>query len=205
MKQLLLIAFIFNAFALGNLQAQLKYGITGAILPSYIIKKSGHLSETTDKTNGFSLGLIFDRKLSSTTSLQYKILFTQKGATGIKDNTAYTLKLNYIEVPMMLAVHFNKFQLNAGPYAAYGLTGRFHTGQDYIHNKSDVFNGYDFNRFDAGVTVGAGLSFTDNLILNLNYEHGLTNLYPSYTYNSEQSVIKGFNRNISLSLGYYFE
>ncbi|WP_243348845.1 porin family protein [Parabacteroides sp. FAFU027] len=204
MKRILLIAFAM--YVLSNLQAQTKVGITGGFLPSYIIEKSGSQSESLDNLTGFSLGLMVDKKLGATTSLQYQVQYAQKGASGSGDGMNYKIKLNYIEIPVMLAMHFSNFQIKAGPYAAYGITGTMSASQNGVSASVDMFNknstGVELNRFDAGLNIGAGLSFTDKLILNLNYEHGLANLYPS-TYQGMDTG-KGYNRNVSVSLGYYF-
>ncbi len=205
MKRLFLLAF--SLYALSCLQAQTKIGITGGFLPSYIIEKSGGESETLDNLTGFSIGLMADKKLGATTSLQYQVQYAQKGASGSGDGMNYKLKLNYIEIPVMFAAHFNKIELKAGPYAAYGITGSMSASQDGVSGSVDLFNdnsfGVKFNRFDGGLTLGAGLSFTESMILNVNYEHGLVNLYPS-SFQGQSTGGKGYNRNISVSLGYYF-
>lgn len=161
-------------------------------------------------------------------SLQPGILYTGKGTkveNGKSTDASYfkaTTNPQYIEVPVNLVVNLpladkeSKFFVGAGPYAAMGIAGKnkvegkiFGVGfksEDKIKFSNDdptttgteegAGIGY-MKRFDFGVNGTAGFTFK-NLLLSINYGHGLAKLN-SGSDNNENNKFK--NRVWSLSLG----
>jgi hypothetical protein len=87
----------------------------------------------------------------------------------------------YFDVPVLLSYRLalsNNLQLhlNAGPFAGFGAFGT--TRVRYTYNgetySEDTFD-EAFSRLDAGVNIGAGLSF-GKIYFGLKYDFGLINI-----------------------------
>ncbi|HEY8397048.1 MAG TPA: porin family protein [Flavihumibacter sp.] len=139
-------------------------------------------------------------------SLQPGVLFTTKGTktewgkgSQIAHFTA-TTNPQYIEVPVNLVVNLpladkeSKFFVGAGPYAAMGIGGKnkvtgkvlgvdvsvdnkieFTNDDPEISNPEDAAGMRYMKRIDYGINGTAGFAFR-NLLLSINYGHGLTKL-----------------------------
>jgi hypothetical protein len=148
---------------------------------------------------GFHVGIIADIPLSSGWYIQPGLYFENKGANTLyeDDYYDYTQKckfgLAYIDIPVLLSYRFNlsdamQLHLNAGPFIGFGvlgkLTGTYH---DYDAGESGNIisfnpfteNGYSdeafFSRFDAGLSLGAGVS-VGKIYFGLKYDLGMINL-----------------------------
>lgn len=128
---------------------------------------SGHTS--TDNTAGsprFSqkIGMYVDVPMNEFLSFQTGLALANKGAVNMYDSKFKTSQM-YIELPLLAALHVGTevgvdIVLNAGPYFAYGVYGRYHAPKDngelngnVFHNAPEAgFPGY--RRYDGGVQVG---------------------------------------------------
>ena len=120
--------------------------------------------------------------------------------------TYYTIEtqydLNCFEMPLLFKYSLgkqNNIFITGGPYVSGAFTGRYEmkdsrtkitTGDTEVTTHSDIayfsassvpVNYYDyniliFNRFDWGFVAGGGLIVSKNVVLELRYCHGLTNV-----------------------------
>ncbi len=159
---------------------------------------------------GFSLGLAAEYNFTRALSLQTSLQFTKKGfkmerEEGVNFEKRKT-SISYLEVPVHLAFKVSKFQVHAGPYVGFGLTGKSKheynfnadSGKCGVVNASCQGNGetnYEFKnkvsesdlagykaylrRLDVGLNLGAGYRFGPVLV-TATYAKGLSNLYPKY-------------------------
>ena len=160
---------------------------------------------------GFNVGLFSKVPITRHVALQPELYFTTKGAEVTYNNTfvdgVARFKLNYIEFPLLLAVNVtDNFNIHAGPYVAYLVTGK-------VQNESNVnlfdfeenIDADDFNRFDMGVAVGAGIDF-GSLGIGVRYNYGLTTvgkersfLGTTYTFPDAKNGVLNFYAAISLN------
>lgn len=127
------------------------------------------------------------------------------------------IRIRYIEMPLNLVYKFNlsgcKLVVGGGPYAAYGLTGSYHTdvlfnGKIISHNNHSlafdntdnvVIQGMYLNRWDAGLNTTVGVELNNLVMIGLNYSMGMVDLDNSPAYkvkNSSAGITIGilFNR-----------
>lgn len=113
---------------------------------------------------GMTVGLYWERKLSSTFSLQSNFLYSQRGERA--GESTPELKLQYIHLPIMTKYYItDSFQVMAGIYwdLLLGIAGDNH------------FNS-DFKSGDFGIPVGASYDLSNHIQLDLSYNIGLTNI-----------------------------
>lgn len=184
--------FILSAtavlFTLGALaQTPLGYGIkAGVNLANY--KYSPEL-DTKASTN-FHLTGYLDAPISSNFYIQPGISLQGKGAK-IDDyeiagkNYSGKQSTLWIEVPVNAVAKFaagdaGNFFLGAGPYAAFGISGKNTVTEDGkdIADLDDFKFGEGLNpkAFDAGINFLAGYELSSGLTIGAGYGLGLTNL-----------------------------
>ena len=135
----------------------------------------------------FHVGLSMDIPFSDNFYLNTALLFSGK---GYKYENVEKASAQYIDLPVQLSLRFGdidetQFQINAGPYAAFGIGG---TIKSENSDKEQKFFDY-YKRFDYGVAAGIGLIFSSHYYIGANFQLG----FGDYR-----------NRNIGISLGYNF-
>lgn len=134
-------------------------------------------------------GLGADIRLSQKFHLCPSLLYAQRGYEYEGDyyyDIKETTTASFLMLPVQLAFRPGKFQINAGPYVAYGIGGKIKTDSYYIDN-TDTFDYYEL--FNYGLAVGVGFNLGKHFYLGANYELGLGDYA---------------NRNIAVSLGFNF-
>jgi hypothetical protein len=175
-----------------NVNANFNYGKSNSTLQPY--KKN---------FKGLQLGASFQAGITPHFSMLTELYFVTKGG-WLKENNPATfektkLRLNTLELPMLARLHMGRVYINAGPYAAYNLSGRLKT-KDSVTSAENVEslsfqNTPDgFKRWDVGVQAGAGYIFPfkkASIVLDVRYGHGLSNL---------SHGIERYNRVLNISV-----
>src|SRR5690606_36169589 len=143
-----------------------------ANLPTYHFS-NGDNSNDTESANNFHITGYLDAPITPMFSIQPGISLQGKGAKLI-DNDLGTLKQNnmWIEIPVNAVVKFptgyaGNFYLGAGPYAAFGISGK----NDYEGDWGSAESEFDFDKngtqkgTDFGVNVLAGYQLSSGLTL----------------------------------------
>jgi len=183
-----------------------------------------------DAKVGFVAGITAEYEFSRQFALQSGLLFTTKGMK--LKGTEYAIpsgerrwtqniNMQYLQIPLTAAYKINlssstRLFIQAGPYIAYGIGGSNKTKIKYYdlgdkepkEEKVNTFGKDRFKRFDFGLTGGIGVEFGD-LIVGVNYEHGLIDIAPDPIDNTATVFFdqKCKNRSGSLALisvGYRF-
>lgn len=166
---------------------------------------------TTNSVTGIHGGGYVNIPVGGNLSLEPGLYYTskgyqQKGSYTVKDisilsaDATSTLRSNYIDLPVLLKANFNGLQVFAGPQVSYLTNANLNTRAtvafyNLLNNNMDVTN--RFNRWDAGVTGGAGYQFGNGLRLTATYERGL--MRADAAKNSQL-----FNQGIKISAGFSF-
>lgn len=185
-----------------------------------------YLSDSKSMKAGFQVGMMGEFALTKALFLQSEIIFTTKGVV-YKGTEAWIGGTNppvthwkniidqlYIQVPLKLAYKFDmssraKLVVNAGGYAAYGVSAKDKTKNRYtgVERPDDKttynpFNDKVLNRFDTGVLAGIGTEL-GALAVGITYELGLKDIGQQMLHSS--NGFEYHNRNISLTVGYRFK
>jgi Outer membrane protein beta-barrel domain len=218
-KILLLISLAFSTIAFS--QTQPAFGVRAGILSSGMrgdaVDNFNNLlsfskgSVTTKDYTGFFAGAFVDLPVSENFSIEPALYYSLKGyeldgALNVKGldflgaGAKAVLQSQYIDVPVMLKLHFNGLQLFAGPQISYLANANLKTtagvlGINLLSHTMDATS--QFNRWDAGVTGGIGYQFTNGLQLMASYDYGLSKV-------DNGNRINAYNRGIKLGLGLTF-
>lgn len=174
---------------------------------------------TNDFITGFHAGINADLFISEGFYLQPGLLYSTKGAKKTNNNTEYTQNISYIELPVNLLfkpqLGSGRLLLGAGPYAAYGISGKSKTksGDAAVEldakfknkiNAADYLNGlYYLKPFDFGGNILVGYELNSGFSLQLNAQLGLSEINPEIDgVTADKSKWK--NMGFGASLGYRF-
>jgi len=173
-----IIAFGFNiTSAIAQGDNPLRFGIKGGINFTNLYAQD---VDDSKMATGFNVGLFAKLPITNMVSLQPEIYYTAKGGEvtykGAFAVGTVRFDLDYIEVPLLLVVNITeKFNFHAGPYAAFLIRGKVNNESGVtLFNFEDLDTG-DFNTFEAGVAVGAGIDFKA-VSFGARYNYGLTNV-----------------------------
>lgn len=189
MKKLILSAMAVCTFGLVSAQ-DMNFGVkAGANLSNL----SGDV-EDTKSLFGAHIGAFVEFKFTDNMAFQPELLYSMQGAksessyteTGVTVNEESTLKLGYINIPLMFKYYATEaLYIEAGPQvgflmsakedwstsATFGGETESESGEDDV---KDAFKSIDF-----GFNLGAGYNITENLSLGLRYNLGLSNIADS--------------------------
>jgi hypothetical protein len=190
------------ALSVTNIQAQIKFGPKVGINLSTMTLKNSGIAIDPKTMVGFHVGVISEIPLKGNFVLQPALLYSSKGTKYSFMGEETSISPGFLEIPVNATYKFDlgnmKFFLNAGPYIAYGISGKIKSGGSSQSIKFGSDDNADMKAFDFGVSFGAGLEIT-NFLISLNYELGLTNLIPGTTDGSEAK-----SRVFGISVGYFF-
>lgn len=212
--------FIFIVFWTTSVSAQIKYGVSVGInianvkfnssvtdfqsITSYQIK--GILNFHVTKHLSLESGLSLQRKGFKIDEIY--ILSKDMELSG--QRTDY-VKVNYLELPLdvkwSVPLLKNQLLIGAGPYLAYGISGKYTTTESFNDGqkkvKLNLGNGKEdfISEWDYGVNFSLGFLFQQKFLFNAGYGLGLFNLQPQ---EKKDYSYKMNNRVFSLSAGYFF-
>ena len=165
---------------------------------------------------GFTAGGLLNAKLSEKNSLQFEILYTQKGSLQKPDslgNGYYKLNLNYVEIPLMFKhkIVFNvrkkkitNFYFELGP--SYGRLVQ--VKQEGTYNYGSAYDN-NFKSDEIAMNLGVGCRIVNNLFLNVRYCNSLASVVKQNTTIGLNGffwyeVNKGANLEWAFTLRYIF-
>jgi len=159
---------------------------TGAVIGGLSVSKwAEHLSDVTtsvDTKLGFAVGLELVTPLRHDLAFMPEFLYVQKGASDQDGGTSVTVRLSYLEVPLL-------FRLNAG----HGKTRPFFFAGPFLAAKigcsisasnslgesgsADCQDNPDFSikSTDFGISFGAGIQGR-GIAFSARYDYGMANL-----------------------------
>lgn len=173
-----------------------RVGFTGGVVfANYHAKVDGE-SENGDSKSGITAGLLVDVPLRKNFSFQPALNFTQKGTAekeiylGITEKTS--LRINCIEVPLNFLYNApgntGNFFIGAGPSISFHVSGKWKYNDGSESYSTDVkFGNSDedaFKSMDLGANFVTGYCFPNGLLLAVNYNQGLSNIFTDENDNS---------------------
>jgi hypothetical protein len=120
--------FLIQNFA--NAQdTPVRFGLKGGVNFSNISTQD---ADENKMRTGFNVGLFLKFPITSYIAIQPELYYTTKGSEVSYNNTFVNgtagFHLNYIELPLMIVGNITEsFNVHAGPYAAYLISGKVKT------------------------------------------------------------------------------
>ena len=162
---------------------------------------------------GFKLGVGMDYAFTDMWSLKSGLFFNSKGYMTKRKGYKTTIRPTYMEIPIMAAINLPitenvKFVVNAGPYIAIGIGGKYKQHWD-SGDDGKVFsgdNGVDamMNRFDLGLQYGVGVELAERYLISLNGQNGFINPFNRDQINKDGDKISPKHMTFAISVGYIF-
>lgn len=200
---------LFYLIGIGQAQAQNlnpgpHFGIKGGLNLSQLFVDQPNVQDENIKA-GLHFGVFSKIPITNNLALQPELLYTNQGSRvnygqstiedllGIEPGEV-RYNLNYIQLPVALAINLGPLNIHAGPYLSYLVSANITdlNATDLSTNQLVDLNEDDFHRWDYGVLVGVGVDI-QNISLGVRYNHGLkevgnTNLAGALTNNSRNAV-----------------
>ncbi|ASZ10475.1 PorT family protein [Chitinophaga pendula] len=197
----------------------LRVGYAGSSLHTETV---GNKTQGDGRLDSYQMGLMLDVPLGNNMYIQSTLSYITKGGqleqlsakpSGVYLPEANEVKLRYLELPVLFVykvpLGFGKLTVGAGPYAGYGLDGKYnlairYNGSVVQSSTQDIsFSGGRsgimstdllVKRWDAGAYFQLGLELNKLVTLHANYSYGLVDI----------DAIKGNvlkNRTLGITLG----
>lgn len=196
------ITLVCVAFLATTAQAQITWNVKGGIGAATCY---GDVEDMSNHLVG-KLGVGIEKPISKNWSIMPSLELAWKGAEykSTMDYGYYgsdyesikeTLDIFYLQIPIVAAYRINlnsswNITLKAGPYFAYGLSGRMKGSSEGSYGSDswdeDIFKGYDYGkdgdskagkRFDAGLDFGVDFEY-HRFVFGAEYELGLLKFAP---------------------------
>jgi hypothetical protein len=182
--------------------AQISYSVRGGLNLSNLY---GDDAKDAKMKVGYNVGGLVDYEFVSNVGIQSGFVLTAKGAKGDVVGVDATINMLYLEVPVNIIYKIDlnaanmpvKFNVNVGPYLAYGVGGKTSIEIGGASFSIDTFSddgGY--KKFDLGLGFGVGFEF-GKITANCGWEMGLVNVM-----DAEDTDVK--TMNCFLTIGYKF-
>ncbi|RDC66379.1 porin family protein [Adhaeribacter pallidiroseus] len=181
-----------------------RFGIKGGVNFSQLYVDQPEAEDENIKV-GVNLGVFAKVPITSFLAIQPELLYTSAGSKITYGGSTFEnvfgiepgevrFNLNYIQVPIALAVNIGPLNVHAGPYLAYLASANIKDMKksDLNTNEFKELDRDDFNTFDYGAVIGVGFD-VGNLTLGARYNYGLrevgnTRLAGELTKDSKNSV-----------------
>lgn len=153
---------------------------------------------------GFHAGGLLQVDLPNRLFLQPEALYSVKGFRSVANavNNEADVSLNYINVPLLLGYRYTQnFAVAVGP--EFGFLTSARSKFNGINNDVRSF----YRKFDAGVDLDLGYSFTKSLGLNLRYNFGFKDLQNAVYADANGNITGqrkiGANRVLQVGICYF--
>jgi hypothetical protein len=171
---------------------------------------------------GFIGGIAFSRQWTQNVSVRPEVLFIQKGDRLTTSTEELKVRINYVEIPLMVALSLMKqehavmFSIEAGPSFGYGLGGKYALDSPMGDQEGGVIFGepdpnvasramYLDNPVDLGLQAGMIMLVRQRLLFEIRYGVGFTSSIdppdplPAGRTNSDYEMMNGV---LQFSVGY---
>lgn len=180
-----------------------QFGVKAGIGNSSLLVKDNDVNASAEIFNsGFSfhIGGGYEIELGDMVSVEPALLFSQRASSFELRNQLFSLKFNYIEMPINVKVYaldIGDMRLYGfgGGYIAYMVSGKIDNEKLDIGKK----NSDDFKSLDGGINIGVGIKMFDALNVDLSGTIGVANLS-----NDVSNGLRSKNRVVRLTVTYQF-
>lgn len=162
---------------------------------SFGLKGGLNLSSWTNNNNGaayqnrlgFNGGLFAHIPAAANLAIQPEVLYSSQGTKYTVGNVEHDLKLNYVNIPVMIQAMVGRgFYAEAGPQVGF-LTG---TADKVGDVETGFFSTSDFKKTDVAFGFGLGYLGTSGVGVGARYNLGLTNINNSGSSKIRNNVLQ---------------
>ncbi|MDR2813397.1 MAG: PorT family protein [Prevotellaceae bacterium] len=190
--------------------AQVRFGVKGGLNLSNLSKvkmEIGRVEFPTPGKNeiiaGLLLGGYVNYGFTDLLAMQVELMFSMQGATFNISSNRETVRLNYINIPMLIDVKPVKpipISLLVGPQFGF-CVGKFSDGKKMKEEQAVAHRDFDFS-----VALGVQYTFIEHLALGVRYNIGITpSRDVSFAYEEKGDRAIGARNNVlQLSVGWTF-
>lgn len=194
-----------NSFAQGgDSGSKVKFGVKAGVNIASMTFKEGGISISPESLTSFHFGGLVDYSISEKLSLQPALMLSGKGFKLETAPIEASSNLMYLEIPVNVVYKLGGVYIGAGPYAAFGLSGKYkyEDASDSDNNdEADIKFGSnddsDFKRTDFGINLLAGYQLKNGVNFGVGYGLGLSNISP-------EDDVTAKNKVFSVSVGFSF-
>lgn len=164
--------FLVAAMAVSALavNAQATFGVkAGANFSSLKYSGDGE-DDNTDTKVGLNIGGLANIPVSSMFSFQPELVFSMEGGEDEQDGEDYKLKMNYINVPLLLQYNASGFIAETGPQVGFLMSADAELGDVEIDVKDQM------ETVNLSWAIGLGYKMTSGFGVNARYNLGLSNI-----------------------------
>lgn len=161
-----------------------KFGIKGGVNVSQFYVDQPNAEDENMKT-GVHFGVFGKIPIANMLAIQPEVLYSNVGSkityggSGVEDCLGIEpgevrFNLNYIQVPIALAVNVGPLNIHAGPYLSYLVSANIKDLKTSDLNSNNItdLETDDFNRVDYGLVGGVGFD-VQNVTIGVRYNYGL--------------------------------
>jgi hypothetical protein len=170
------------------------------------------LEDTKDETGliGYHAGIVVRVNVAKSFALQGEALYSVKGSKVTYDNALFegntSLRLNYIDLPLLLVLKLNEnINIQGGAYASLLLnaSAKNNSSVDLFDFENEV-NNSNFKNTDFGLTAGLGVE-VQHLLGGIRYSQGVQKIEEEKSYNgTTYSFSDAKNSMIQVYMGFVF-
>ena len=185
MKKYLMLTFVsvfLGLFVANNASA---VTVTGALVGNYSTSTSGSVSSAGVSTEtkldagamGFGAGFLFEFAMGPSAGFEIGTLYNMRKAEGSAQlaglNVTVTDTESYLDLPVLIKLHFGAFQIGFGGY--YSVPAGKHKTEVTLSNGivSATASGSVKENFDYGAAGALGFTFSKQILLEGRYKHGM--------------------------------
>ncbi|MDP5199103.1 porin family protein [Flavobacterium sp. DG2-3] len=209
-KTMLVLCALFLSGAAIAQDQKVKLGIKAGLNMANLSVDESELN-SSDKT-GFTAGLMVEIPLAKQFSVQPELLYSQQGskfsysdAEVSNSNFKSTIKLNYLNIPVMLKYYVAKgLSVQAGPQIGILLKANNEYQDNFLgyDNKENMNLKKYSSGIDTSVNFGLGYQFRDKFYADARYNLSYSNVFKesdvSYFINNDMK-----NRVFQITIGYF--
>ena len=200
MKKLIIFTVI-ALFGFTNVNAQdINFGAKAGVNFASI---TGDDVDDLESRTSLHIGIVTEFVISDTFSFQPELLYSTQGATDSGDGWEETLKLDYINLPLMAKYYVSEgFSLEAGPQIGFLLNAEWDWEEDGDSGSEDIKD--EVKGIDFGVNLGVGYKMESGLNFGARYNLGLSDINDIDEGDFDEGDFSIKNSVIQVSIGYFF-
>lgn len=159
-------------------------------------------SDGADARVGLMAGIQGQYFFTNSFALHGEVLYSQQGAKEKEDGVSATLKLDYLNIPVLAKFYPQNaggFNVYAGPQFGFAVNKK---AKAKIGSSSmEVSVADEVNTFDFGIAMGLGYDFAFGLTTDFRWTPSISYIFNGDSFDNEEN---SRNSVISLSVGWKF-
>jgi len=196
--------FLLISFIATSTFAQFNFGIKGGVNLNRLVMEEEDL-QSEDLTIS-PVGGLFFRFKANDVSLTPEILYSQKSSSFsmVSDSINTSYKLSYIDVPVIIGLHFANFSINTGPVISFLFDEEINF--EKADNSFSASLSEDiFNEMNFGWQAGIGIEIRQ-IMIAARYEFSVGDLMKEVTIPNTKTTMQPDIRNsiFQVTLGIKF-